>query len=103
MRTELESLVGKEVGVEFTVEKKGRRTGGEVRCIKFTKVMVVEDHKLKVVAEVHHIWIQNVPEFLSVSKEGDVLRGIGTVLEYTKKGGVRDYTVQNLRNLRKVN
>lgn len=98
MRTEIQGLVGQEVGVEFTVEKKGM--GGKVRCIKFVKVMVVENHKLVQVCEIHHVWIQS--DCLSSYSEGQVLRAVGTVLEYTKKGNVRDYTVQKLRGVRVV-
>ena len=100
VRSELEEFVGQEVGVEYTVERVGR--GGQFRCIKFVKVFVVREHKLVQVAEVHHIHVQKPTEFLFSQKEGVVVRAVGRVLAYTKKGGVRDFTVQEFRAERVV-
>lgn len=99
-RTEIQEFVGQEVGVEYEVERVGR--GGQFRCIKFVKVFVVRDHKLVQVAEVHHIHVQKPSKFLMSQKEGVKVRAIGKVLEYVKKGGVHDFTVQEFRSERVV-
>jgi hypothetical protein len=99
-REDLKEFVGQEVGVEYTVENFGR--GGRFRCIKFTKVFVVRDHKLVQVAEVDHIHVQKPTDFLRSQPVGAKVRAIGKVLEYVKKSGVHDFTVQEFRSERVV-
>lgn len=99
-REDLKDLVGQEVGVEYTVEYFGR--GGRFRCIKFTKVFVVRDHKLVQVTEIDHIHVQEPTDFLRSQEVGTKVRAIGKVLEYVKKGGKHDYTVQQFRSERVV-
>jgi hypothetical protein len=94
MRAELEPLVGKEVGVRFKAEKHGYAPHGIVRCTRENEVLIVKDHKLQKVADIHHVWQQRPPRELIEAVEGQVLRGIGVVTRYVKAGGIIDYSVQ---------
>jgi hypothetical protein len=99
-RNLLSKLVGKEVDIEFTIQKVG---GGAQEDPEHVKTMSVENVRIAGTnLEVQHMWVTGITPGEGKYKAGSVIRTTARVGEYHKKDREMDYIIGNFDNVQMV-
>ena len=88
-RTNLAPFIGKEVKMDYWVEKPGRT--GQDRCIKDIKVPGMQ-------GSIQHMWAQKLPDSVLKAKYGQKQTAVGTVYRYKKKTGW-DWAIGDIKSV----